>query len=52
MDSGCEAAKYCYNNTLTINGTTKHGYLGGCGEWYLAWQNKSAINTALYEIGS
>lgn len=47
-----QAAGYCYSKTLTIGGVTKHGYLGSCGEWYLAWQNKSAIDTALQNIGS
>jgi hypothetical protein len=47
-----QAAGYCYSKTLSISGVTKHGYLGACGEWYLAWQNKSAIDSALTKIGS
>lgn len=46
------AAGFCNSKTITIGGITKNGYLGSCGEWYLAWQNKSAIDTALSQIGS
>ena len=50
--STSHAAGFCNSKTITIGGITKNGYLGSCGEWYLAWQNKSAIDTALSKIGS
>jgi hypothetical protein len=46
------AAGFCNSKTITIGGITKNGYLGSYGEWYLAWQNKSSIDTALSKIGS
>lgn len=49
--SGCEAAKACYNSTVTINGSTAHGYLGGCGEWWQAYQNKAAVDSAMSKCG-
>ena len=48
QDGNAEAAIYCKNYTF-ING--KKGYLGSCGEWQMAYNNKSAINRCLYAIG-
>ena len=45
------AAEYCRGRTCTVNGTTLHGYLGAAGEWWTAYNNKSAIDSALSKIG-
>ena len=46
--SNAPAANYC--NTFTFpNG--KKGYLGSMGEWYYAYQNKSAITSAMSTAG-
>ena len=45
------AAEYCRGRSCTVNGTTLHGYLGSCGEWQTAYNNKSSINSALSKIG-
>jgi hypothetical protein len=50
LSSGGEAAKACYNDTITIGGETRHGYLGACGEWDLAYgggTNKAAIDSLM-----
>lgn len=54
LSSGGEAAKACYNDTITIGGETRHGYLGACGEWDLAYgggTNKAAIDSLMSQIG-
>lgn len=45
------AADYCRGRSCTVNGTTLHGYLGAAGEWWTAYNNKSAIDSALSKIG-
>lgn len=45
------AFNWAYSNTLTVNGTTLYGYIGGAGEWQTAYNNKSSINSALSTIG-
>ena len=45
------AFNWAYSNTITVNGTTLYGYLGALGEWKTAYNNKSAINSALSKIG-
>lgn len=45
------AADYCRSRSCTVNGTTLRGYLGALGEWQTAYNNKSAINSALNTIG-
>lgn len=40
-----------YNNTITVNGTTLHGYIGALGEWKTAYNNQSSIRIALNKIG-
>ena len=45
------AADYCRGRSCTVNGTTLRGYLGALGEWQTAYNNKSAINSALSTIG-
>lgn len=45
------AAHYCYAQTITINDSTKHGYLAAAGEWQAAYDNKSAIGSAMSLIG-
>ena len=45
------AFNWAYDNTITVNGITLHGYLGALGEWQTAINNKSSINSALSKIG-
>ena len=45
------AFNWAYSNTITVNGTTLYGYLGALGEWWTAYNNKSAIDSALSKIG-
>ena len=45
------AAAYCRGRSCTVNGTTLYGYLGALGEWLTAYNNKSAIDSALSKIG-
>lgn len=45
------AADYCRGRSCTVNGTILHGYLGSCGEWWTAYNNKSSIDSALSKIG-
>ena len=45
------AFNWAYGKTITVNGTTLHGYLGALGEWWTAYINKSSINSALSKIG-
>lgn len=49
--SGGEAAKYCRNCSKTIAGKTVYGYLGACGEWQTACDNKSTIDSIMSTIG-
>lgn len=44
------AAEYCRGRSCTVNGTTLRGYLGALGEWQTAYNNKSAIDSALSKI--
>lgn len=44
------AFNWAYGNTITVNGTTLYGYIGAGGEWYTAYHNRSAINSALNKI--
>lgn len=50
-NSSYNAAHWCYAQTITVNGTTKHGYLAAAGEWQAANGNKSAVDGALSKIG-
>lgn len=45
------AADHCRSRSYTVNGTKLQGYLGALGEWQTAYNNKSAINSALSTIG-
>ena len=45
------AADYCRERSYTVNGVTLQGYLGALGEWQIAYNNKSAIDSALSKIG-
>ena len=45
------AAEECRKYSYTIDGTTKYGYLGACGEWQIAYDNKSAIDSMMAKIG-
>lgn len=45
------AFNWAYGETVTVNGTTLYGYLGGGGEWQTAYNNKSSIESALSKIG-
>ena len=45
------AFNWAYGNTITVNGTTLYGYIGALGEWWTAYNNKSAIDSALSKIG-
>lgn len=45
------AFNWAYGNTIIVNGTTLHGYIGALGEWQTAYNNKSAIDSALSTIG-
>lgn len=49
--SGGEAAKHCRSCSKTINGSTVYGYLGACGEWNVAYANKSDITAMMSAIG-
>lgn len=50
-DSSNNAAHWCYAQTITVNGATKHGYLAAAGEWQAAYDNKSEVDSALSKIG-
>ena len=50
-DSSNNAAHWCYAQTITVNSATKHGYLAAAGEWQAAYDNKSAVDSALSKIG-
>lgn len=50
-NSSNNAAHRCYAQTITVNGTTKHGYLAAAGEWQTAYDNKAAVDSALSLIG-
>lgn len=45
------AFNLAYGNTITVNGTILHGYVGALGEWQTAYNNKSSIYSALSKIG-
>ena len=45
------AFNWAYGKTITVNGTTLHGYIGALGEWQTAYNNKSSIDSALSKIG-
>lgn len=49
--SGGEAAKYCRSCSKTIAGKTVYGYLGACGEWQTAYDNKTTVNSIMSTIG-
>lgn len=49
--SGGEAAKYCRSCSKTIAGKTVYGYLGACGEWQTAYDNKSTVDSIMSTIG-
>ena len=49
-DASNNAAHYCYAQTITVNGATKHGYLAAAGEWQTAYDNKSEVDSALSKI--
>lgn len=44
------AFNWAYSNTITVNGTILHGYVGALGEWQTAYNNKSSIYSALSKI--
>lgn len=46
------AFNWAYDKTITVNGTTLHGYIGALGEWKTAYDNKSAIDRAFIKIGT
>lgn len=46
------AANYCLQQTITVNGRTVNGYLPSEGELVDMWNNKSTIENALTTIGS
>lgn len=51
-DASNNAAHYCYNQTVSIDGKgTVHGYLPALGELRTAYNNKSAIDSAMNLIG-
>ena len=45
------AFNWAYSNTITVDGTILHGYIGALGEWQTAYNNKSSIDSALSKIG-
>ena len=45
------AFNWAYDNTITVNGTILHGYIGAAGEWQTAYDNKAAVDNALSTIG-
>ena len=51
LGSQAEAANYCRGRSCTVNGTTLYGYLGAFGEWWTAYNNKAAVDSALSKIG-
>lgn len=51
VTNGGEAAKYCRSKAITIDGVTKQGYLGACGELYAMFQNKTDVDTMMTAIG-
>lgn len=51
-NSSNNAAHYCYNQTVFISGRgTVHGYLPALGELQAAYNNKSAVDSAMSLIG-
>lgn len=51
-DASNNAAHYCYNQTISISGRgTVYGYLPALGELQAAYNNKSAIDSAMNLIG-
>ena len=46
------AFNWAYDKTITVNGTTLHGYIGALGEWWTAYNNKSSIDSAFRKIGT
>lgn len=51
-DASNNAAHYCYNQTISIDGRgTVHGYLPALGELQAAFNNKSAVDSAMSKIG-
>lgn len=45
------AAHYCYSQTVSVNGSIIHGYLPAIGELEDAYNNKSAVDSAMSMIG-
>ena len=50
-NSNNNAAHWCYAQTITVNGSIVHGYLPAIGELHDAYQNKSAVDNAMNQIG-
>lgn len=50
-DSSNNAAHWCYAQTIIVNRNTVHGYLPAIGELHDAYQNKSAVDSAISLIG-
>lgn len=51
-DASNNAAHYCYNQTISINGRgTVHGYLPALGELAAAYNNKSSVDNVMSLIG-
>ena len=51
VGSGNYAAANCELSSCVVNKTRLFGYLGALGEWQTAYNNKSAIDSALSKIG-
>ena len=45
------AVGWCKSKSITVGGETRKGYLPALGEWQIAYDNKSQVNSALSKIG-
>lgn len=45
------AFNWANSKTITVKGRTLYGYIGAVGEWQQAYNNKSAVDSALSKIG-
>ena len=50
-DASNNTAHYCYNQTVSINGNTVHGYLLALGELQVVYNNKSLVDSTMSLIG-
>ena len=46
-DASNNAAHYCYSQTISVNGSTIHGYLPSIGELNDAYKNKSNVDSVI-----